>query len=161
MERSTVKSTNNIQCIKISLKLDKWYSMCWLIFLFWGMGGEGERYVTLKKSFLQFFPVLWIRIRIGSGFNGVTGSVISWSVWCSLFMAEGFSFSLDINKLQFLIKIINKKFLSYIFFLQFLVIKTLDPNPDSLEIVNLDLDSMNSDLQLWFFPWVLPTGQSV
>ncbi len=55
--------------------------------------------------------------------------------------AEGFSCSLDISKLQFLIKKRSKNFQLY-FFLQFLVIKTLDP--DSLEMLDQD-----SDPQLW------------
>ncbi len=62
--------------------------------------------------------------------------------------AEGFSCSLDvlygglgISKLQFLIKKRYKtNFQLYIFLLQFLVIKTLDPypDPDSLEMLDLD-----------------------
>ncbi len=41
-----------------------------------------------------------------------------------------------------------KKFQLY-FFLQFLVIKTLDTDPDSLEILDPDPDSLNPDPQLW------------
>ncbi len=55
---------------------------------------------------------------------------------CSLMGAEGFSCSMDvlyeglgISKLQFLIKK-NIDFFSSKFFPQFLVIKTLDPEPD-------------------------------
>ncbi len=68
--------------------------------------------------------------------------------------AEGFSCSLDvfyeglgISKLQFLKKKSNNKF-SAVFF-QFLVIKTLDLDPDldSLEMLGPDPDSMNPDSQ--------------
>ncbi len=59
-----------------------------------------------------------------------------WSTGCSPLWAEGFSCSLDvlygglgISKLQLLIKIISICF-SAINFFQFLVIKTLDPDPD-------------------------------
>jgi hypothetical protein len=38
-----------------------------------------------------------------------------WSAWCSLLRAEGFSCSLDISKLQFLIKTRFKNFLLYFF----------------------------------------------
>ncbi len=34
-------------------------------------------------------------------------------------------------------------------FLQFLVIKTLIPDPDSLEMLDPETDSLNPDLQLW------------
>ncbi len=77
--------------------------------------------------------------------------------------AEGFSCSLDflygglgISKLKFLIKKRKKKNLSCIFYLQFSVIKTLDPyldpDPESLEMLVTnqypDPDSMNLDPQL-------------
>ncbi len=46
---------------------------------------------------------------------------------------------------------------SCIFFLQFLVIKTLDPDPDSLEMLDPDPYpdpvSMNPDPQLWLLPY--------
>jgi hypothetical protein len=41
-----------------------------------------------------------------------------------------------------------KKIFSCIFILQFLAIKTLDPDPDSLEMLDPDLDLMNPDSQL-------------
>jgi hypothetical protein len=72
---------------------------------------------------------------------------------------EGFSCSLDvlyegleISKLQFLIKEKYLKNLLAVFFLQFLVIKTLDPDPDSLEMLDPDpyQDSMSPDPQLCF-----------
>ncbi len=62
---------------------------------------------------------------------------------CRMFSFEGwrrFFCRLDRSKLQFWIK----KIFGCIFFLQFSVIQTLDP--DSLEM----LDSMNRDPQLWF-----------
>jgi hypothetical protein len=63
--------------------------------------------------------------------------------------AEGFSCSLDISKLQFLNKKRYKKILA-VFFLQFLVFKTLDPDPDSLKMLYSDPypDSINPDPQL-------------
>jgi hypothetical protein len=56
--------------------------------------------------------------------------------------AEGFSCSLDV--------LYRGKIFSCIFFLQFLVVKTLDP--DSLEMLVPDPypDSMNLDPQLWY-----------
>ncbi len=78
--------------------------------------------------------------------------------------AEGFSCSLDvvygglgISKLPFLIK--KEKKISDVFFLQFLVIKTLDP--DSLEMLDPDPypnpDSMNPpDPQHWYSDNVIP-----
>ncbi len=62
-------------------------------------------------------------------------------------MAEGVSCSLDVlYGGQFLIKTRKEKNLSC-FFVQFLFIKTLDPytelNPESLEMLDRDPDSMN------------------
>jgi hypothetical protein len=110
----------------------------------------------------MFSAVLWIRIRIriGSGSRRAKKthnrkkSFHFLKCWgCSLWRAGGFSCSLDvlygglgISKLQFLIKKEEKKFQLY-FFLQILVIKTLDPYPDpdsnSLEI-------LDPDPQHWF-----------
>jgi hypothetical protein len=50
------------------------------------------------------------------------------------------------RKLQALIKKRFKK-LSALFFSQFLVINTLDPDPDSHEMLNPDTDSINPDPQ--------------
>jgi hypothetical protein len=94
--------------------------------------------------------VLWIRIRIrnrtGSGFNGVPGSLfgsrrakmtnkrrkslkkfIFCCVRCTHLRAEGFCCSLDISKMEFLIKKDILKNQLY-FLLPFLGIKTLDPD---------------------------------
>ncbi len=61
--------------------------------------------------------------------------------------AQGFSCSLDvlnkglgISELQFLIKKALQNFQLYFFLLHFLVIKTLDLDPDSLEMLDLYLD---------------------
>ncbi len=74
--------------------------------------------------------MLWIRIRIGSGFIGVPGSVpasgfaiIFWSAGCSLLMDDGFSCSLDVSAVIFFFKFCSSK----------------DPYPDP--------DSMNPDAQ--------------
>jgi hypothetical protein len=104
-------------------------------------------------------PVLWFRIRIrtGSGFNGVPGSGPDRSqdpdpgakithkqdrkffykfhflkCWMFSIDGEGFSYSLDIGKLQFLIK----KKIIFSCNLQILVIETLDP--DSLKMLDPD-----------------------
>ncbi len=102
---------------------------------------------------------MWIRIRIGSGFDGVPGSgsglaiqiqegknekfinYVFCSAGCSLLRAEGFSRSLDvlyegigIRKLQILIKKDITKFSAV-----FLVIKTLDQ--DSRETLDPEPDS--------------------
>ncbi len=97
-----------------------------------------------------------LRIRIGSGFNRVSGSgfgirirrakmthksrnfslkFMFWSVGWPLLRAEDFFCNLDvlygglgIGKLQFLIKIKNKKNFSAVIFLKFLVINALDPD---------------------------------
>ncbi len=88
--------------------------------------------------------------------------------------AKGFSCKLDISKLQILIKK-YKKIISCIFFLQLLFIKTLDPDwirngsgldpdLDSLEMVDPDPDSMNPDSQLCFLVYtnyLLPQGPAV
>ncbi len=73
-----------------------------------------------------------------------------WSSWCSRLRAEDLPVlcSLDISKLPFLITKDSKK--NFRFFLQFLVIKTLDPDPDSLEMLDPYPESMNPDPQLWF-----------
>ncbi len=66
---------------------------------------------------------------------------IFWSAGCSLLRAEGFSWSLDISKLQFLIKKDIKKFsvlcCSSVFGHQNPGSR-LDPDQDSLETLNLD-----------------------
>ncbi len=71
--------------------------------------------------------------------------------------AEGFFCSLDvpygglgISKLQFFILKKYIKNFRCIFF-KFLVIKTQDPEPDLLEMIDLDPDpdSMNPDIQHW------------
>ncbi len=73
----------------------------------------------------------------------------------SLLRAEGFYCILDvlygavwISKLQFLIK---KDIFSCCYFFQFLVIKTLDEDldPDSLDLLDPDPESMNPDPQQW------------
>jgi hypothetical protein len=120
---------------------------------------------VIKNHKPPFFEVLGIQIRIGSGFNGVPGTgsgstmakmthkhrkkLINFGY--SLLRAEGVSYSLDTSKLQFLMRYI-KKFLCF-FLLQFSVIKTLDPypDPDSLEMLDPDPDSMNPDPHLCFF----------
>jgi hypothetical protein len=69
---------------------------------------------------------------------------------CFLFTAEGFSCSLYVLygglRISFDQKEILKNFQLY--FYQLLVIKTLDP--DSLEMMDPDPDSMNPDPQNWF-----------
>jgi hypothetical protein len=72
------------------------------------------------------------------------------SAGCSFLRAEGFSCSLDISKLQLLINKNLKNFCCIFFFFQFLVMKTLDPDQDSLEMRDPypDPDSMNLDPQL-------------
>jgi hypothetical protein len=52
-------------------------------------------------------------------------------------MAEAFSCSLDISKLLFLINIDKTNFQLY-FFLMYLVNKTMNPDPDSLEMLDPD-----------------------
>ncbi len=88
---------------------------------------------------------------------------IFWSAGCSLSRAQGFSCSLDvlfeglgISKLQFLIKKALKiNFLLY-FFSHFLVIKTLDPDLDSHQMLDPypDPDSLNPDPQHWSILWL-------
>jgi hypothetical protein len=89
----------------------------------------------------------WIRIQWGSwiriiSFFGCAG--------CSFLRAKGFSCSLDISKLQLLIKKNILKNFCCIFFLKFLVIKTLDPDQDSLEMPDPYPypDPLNPDPQL-------------
>jgi hypothetical protein len=84
---------------------------------------------------------------------------IFWSAGCSTLRAEGFSCTLDvyygglgISKLQFLTKKKKKKKKNYqLYFLQFLVFKTLDPYPDPDSLEMLDPypypDSINPDPQ--------------
>ncbi len=98
-------------------------------------------------------PVLWIcdilvKIRIlrsvpltygsvsRSGYGSASCFFLFWRAGCSHLRAEGFSCSLDvlygdlgISKLQFLIKKIKSKFFFVVNFFQYLVIKTLDPDP--------------------------------
>ncbi len=81
----------------------------------------------------------WIRIRIQEDKNDSQKkkklrNFSFWSAGCSVLRAEGFSCSLDvfygglgISKLQFFIQK-NIKFFSAVNFVQFLVIKTLDPD---------------------------------
>ncbi len=66
--------------------------------------------------------------------------LMNFNFFKSRLRAEGFSYSLDISKLQFFLTKI-----SFICFLQFLVIKTLDqdPDPDAM-----NPDAMNPDPQL-------------
>jgi hypothetical protein len=66
-----------------------------------------------------------------------------------MFSFEGFSCSLDvlygglgIRKLQFFDQKMREKNFQLHFFLQFLVIKALDPDPDSLEMLDPDQDSL-------------------
>jgi hypothetical protein len=92
---------------------------------------------------------LWIRIQEGKNDPQKRKNLINLvfsSAECSLLRAEGFLCSLDvsygslgISKLQFLIKKRYTKNLQ-LFFLQFLVIKTLDSylDPDSHEMLDSD-----------------------
>jgi hypothetical protein len=111
------------------------------------------------------FPSVWQCIRsdyalIGSGFNGVPGSgfrsrrakmtqksrqklinIIFWSAGCSLLRAEGFSCNLDVlyggQRLSKFIFFLSKKISFFqLYFLQFFVIKTLYPDPDSLKMLD-------------------------
>jgi hypothetical protein len=89
----------------------------------------------------------WIRIQGGKNDLQKKG--------CPLLRAEGFSCSLGglgKSKFKFSIKIII--FFSF-FLLQFLVIKSLDPNleQDSLEMLDPDPDLMNPDPQHCFLVW--------
>ncbi len=72
-----------------------------------------------------------------------------WSARCSLLRAEGFSCVLNVLYGGLGIASFDqkkkKKIFRCIFFLTFFVIKTLDPDPDSLEM--LDPDSVNTDPQ--------------
>ncbi len=77
--------------------------------------------------------------------------------------AEGFSCSLDflyeglgISKFQFSIRKRYKK-ISVVFCFHFLVIKTLDPDPepDSLELLGPDPDLMNPDPQHCYYDFVI------
>ncbi len=100
--------------------------------------------IDILNTMYGNFKVFWIRIQIGSGFNGVPGSVfgsrsakmvqknrkqlihfIFWSAGCSLLRAKGFSWSFDvlygglgIIKLQFFwSKKKEKKFSAVLFFI--------------------------------------------
>ncbi len=99
------------------------------------------------------FPVVWIRIRGGKNdpqkkklinFFEVL-DVLSWGL-------KAFPVAC---KFQFLIKKIFKTIFSFIFFLQFLVIKSLDPDPypdpDSLEMLGPDPYPDPDYPKLWLF----------
>jgi hypothetical protein len=66
--------------------------------------------------------------------------------------AEGFSGSLPKSKFQLLIKIDQQKFSAVFFFFRFWsMTKTLDPDPDSREMLDPDPDSVNPDPWLCYF----------
>jgi hypothetical protein len=144
---------------------------------------------NFKKSFIRsscfykYFPaVLWIRIRIGSGFNGVPGpgsrrakmtdkirkkviNFMFWSAGCSLLRTEGFSCSLDvlygglgISKLQFFYQKNKEKKLCCCIFVQFVVIKTLDTDPQHCFTDNCVHSKGGYILYLWD---LLPLGRRI
>jgi hypothetical protein len=91
---------------------------------------------------IQWDP--WIRIRNPNPDPDPGGQKLPTKIEkikCYLLRAQDFSYSLDvrrINKLQFLIK----KYITFfrLYFFQFLVIKTLDPEPDQDSLEMLDPD---------------------
>jgi hypothetical protein len=103
----------------------------------------------------------------GSGFNGSLDphpdpdkyrikfiNFINLIAGCAVFRAENFSCSLDISNLQFLLK---KKILKnqHIFFLQSLVIKTLDPDWIRIRIrIRIQIRIHSSALPVHGISWV-------
>ncbi len=97
--------------------------------------------VTLYRYRYRAVNGQWIRIQEGKNYSPKIekkvryGNFMFLSAGCSLWRAEGFSCSLDvlygglgISKLQFFIK--RYPIFSNCKFVQYLIIKTLDPVPD-------------------------------
>ncbi len=127
-----------------------------------GYLGNQSDYKPIKWPMAQSRPVFWIRIRIGSGFNQFCGSrsasrtakndpqkkfrnFMFWRDGCSLLRAEGFSCSLNV-----VYEVLGIRFPAVNFF-QFLVIKTLELDPDWYSAWNAGY-GINEFFSCTFFP---------